>query len=194
MIRPRTMRGLWTRFRETGDVVKKPVLRGCPRLQNLLGATVGRCVRNEPPARECRALMPVDYPFRTSLTPPPVSTYYSAPTSADAPSPSFSTAQAPIHPAYLPACHPENIPDELRLELGTPRCVYKPSESSRIQESGSAGNHPFFSPLSFGTLTLPNSQTRRLVPSRLQWHSSRYSVHAGTLQSASGIFCILVLN
>jgi len=64
------MRGLWTRFRETGDVVKKPVLRGCPRLQNLLGATVGRCVRNEPPARECRALMSVDYPFRTSLTVP----------------------------------------------------------------------------------------------------------------------------
>jgi len=33
-----TMRGLWKRFRETGEVVKNPVVS--PRLQNLLAATV----------------------------------------------------------------------------------------------------------------------------------------------------------
>jgi len=86
--------------------------------------------------------MPVDYPFRTFpfsrflsspfyLTVPyatrpsvHIERYYSVPTLADAPLPSFSTV--PIHSAYLPACHPENIPDELRLELGTPQRVYKP--------------------------------------------------------------------
>jgi len=90
--------------------------------------------------------MPVDYPFRTSssfvfsLVPllpdstirnPPVSTYLTILQHADVGRRTLTTA--PIHPAYLPACHPENIPDKLRLELGTPRRVYKPSESSRIQ-------------------------------------------------------------
>ena len=39
-IRPRTMRGLSKRFRDTGKVVKKPVVNGCPRLLNLLDAMV----------------------------------------------------------------------------------------------------------------------------------------------------------
>jgi transposase len=39
-IRPRTMRGLLQRYRETGEVVKKPVVSGRPRLMNSLDATV----------------------------------------------------------------------------------------------------------------------------------------------------------
>jgi len=38
------MRGLWKRFRKTGEVVKKPAVRGHPKLQNLLGATVSLSV------------------------------------------------------------------------------------------------------------------------------------------------------
>src|SRR5712672_4245305 len=38
------------------------------------------------------------------------------------------------------------------------------------------------------------SEIPRLSHATPEWHSSRYSVHAGTLQSASGIFCILVPN
>lgn len=40
-IRPRTMRGLRKRFRETGEIVKKPVVSGRPRLLNSLDAMVG---------------------------------------------------------------------------------------------------------------------------------------------------------
>ena len=40
-IRPRTMRGLCKRFRETGEIVKKLAVHGRPRLLNLLDATVG---------------------------------------------------------------------------------------------------------------------------------------------------------
>ena len=39
-IHPRTIRGLLLRYRETGEVVKKPVVNGCPRLINSLDATV----------------------------------------------------------------------------------------------------------------------------------------------------------
>src|SRR5712672_337090 len=38
------------------------------------------------------------------------------------------------------------------------------------------------------------SEIPRLSHATPERHSSRYSVHAGTLQSASGIFCILVSN
>src|SRR5882672_2005999 len=38
------------------------------------------------------------------------------------------------------------------------------------------------------------SEIPRLSHATPEWHSSRYSVHAGTLQSVSGIFCILVRN
>ncbi|KIJ93419.1 hypothetical protein K443DRAFT_671877 [Laccaria amethystina LaAM-08-1] len=38
-IRPRTMRRLRKRFRVTGEVVKKPVVNGRPRLLNSLDAT-----------------------------------------------------------------------------------------------------------------------------------------------------------
>ena len=38
------------------------------------------------------------------------------------------------------------------------------------------------------------SEIPRLSHAAPEWHFSRYSVHAGTLQSASGIFCILVPN
>src|SRR5882757_7261822 len=38
------------------------------------------------------------------------------------------------------------------------------------------------------------SEIPRLSHATPERHSSRYSVHAGTLQSASGIFCILVPN
>ena len=38
------------------------------------------------------------------------------------------------------------------------------------------------------------SEIPRLSHATPEQHSSRYSVHAGTLQSASGIFCILVSN
>jgi len=38
------------------------------------------------------------------------------------------------------------------------------------------------------------SEIPRLSHTTPEWHSSRYSVHAGTLQSMSGIFCILVPN
>ena len=39
-IRPRTMRGLRKRFRETGEIVKKSVVDGRPRLLNSLDAMV----------------------------------------------------------------------------------------------------------------------------------------------------------
>jgi hypothetical protein len=39
-IRPRTMRGLRKRLRETGEVVMKPVINGRSRLLNSLDATV----------------------------------------------------------------------------------------------------------------------------------------------------------
>ena len=39
-IRPRTMRRLLQRYRETGEVVRKPVVSGRPRLMNALDATV----------------------------------------------------------------------------------------------------------------------------------------------------------
>src|SRR5712671_4825727 len=38
------------------------------------------------------------------------------------------------------------------------------------------------------------SEIPRLSHAAPEQHSSRYSVHAGTLQSTSGIFCILVSN
>ena len=38
-IRPRTMRALLKQYKETGEVVKKPVVSGCPRLLNSLDAT-----------------------------------------------------------------------------------------------------------------------------------------------------------
>jgi len=38
------------------------------------------------------------------------------------------------------------------------------------------------------------SEIPRLSHATPERHSSRYSVHAGTLQNASGIFCILVPN
>jgi len=41
--------------------------------------------------------------------------YYSARTSADASSPSFSTV--PIHSAYLPTCHPENRTISIQLAI-----------------------------------------------------------------------------
>ena len=40
-IRPRTMRGLCKRFRETGEIVKKSAVHGRPRLLNSLDAMVG---------------------------------------------------------------------------------------------------------------------------------------------------------
>lgn len=39
-IRPRTMRGLRKRLQDTGEIVKKPVVAGRPRLLNSLDATV----------------------------------------------------------------------------------------------------------------------------------------------------------
>jgi len=39
-IHPRMMRGLLKQYKETGKVVKKPVVSGCPRLLNSLDATV----------------------------------------------------------------------------------------------------------------------------------------------------------
>lgn len=39
-IRPRTMRGLLKWYRETGEVVKKPVVSGRPRLMDSLDAMV----------------------------------------------------------------------------------------------------------------------------------------------------------
>src|SRR5712671_4903054 len=38
------------------------------------------------------------------------------------------------------------------------------------------------------------SEIPRLSHAAPEWHSSRYSVHTGTLQSASSIFCFLVPN
>jgi hypothetical protein len=42
-IRPRTMRSFRKRFREIGEVVKKPVVSGRPRLLNSLDAMVSDC-------------------------------------------------------------------------------------------------------------------------------------------------------
>jgi hypothetical protein len=39
-IRPRMMRGLHKQFRETGEIVRRPVVNGRPRLLSSLDATV----------------------------------------------------------------------------------------------------------------------------------------------------------
>ena len=39
-IHPRMMRALLKQYKETGEVVKKPVVSGCPRLLNSLDAMV----------------------------------------------------------------------------------------------------------------------------------------------------------